>query len=548
MRIFKKTVITILFLVLSMNFCSMDGIISKSVQASVSDINIISGTEITAENAKAWARSKGATETFVSIADLFWNYSASHGGVNPAVAYAQSAKETNFGRFGGVIDESYHNTCGLKISSGGDNYDPNAHKRFNSWDEGVQAQLDHLALYAGASGYPRANTFDTRHFASIKGRATTVVSLGGNWAPSGSYGSEIMVYYNQMLELAPSNPQPSQHQQQSISRGSSVTVPKQKSSNTTTITKIDTTPKIDSLTTIESPTENSEINGDVLNITGWAINQKQITKVNVYIDGQLKGTATYGQPRQDVATSYPNIQNASNSGFSVSVDIRFLPDGNRVIKIEQVANDGTTNAIERHVSFKHTYPVSNVIAPTSKVIIDKNSVTLKGWTLNVSTARKINVYVDGKLIGTTTEGYSRTECASTYKAISNANLVQLSDIRTIYNTNEKETIKKIKLAPKELSKIPDEININPLGNSSLLISRLAPNISAVKSAKMVIDGDYLTDAEIKLNNSDVVIGCSNYVNSNFKDVIGKHEIKIETINSDGTRTSETRAFVYGTII
>lgn len=79
-------------------------------------------------------------------------------------------KETGYGKFGGVLDESYHNPCGMKTSSGGGDYDPNAHQKFNSWDEGVQAHLDHLALYAGADGYPKSDTFDPRHFVTIKGR------------------------------------------------------------------------------------------------------------------------------------------------------------------------------------------------------------------------------------------------------------------------------------------------------------------------------------------------------------------------------------------
>ena len=168
----------------------------------VVDISIISTTPLTAEDAKNWARAKGATEEFVGLADLFWNYSQNHGGVNPAVAYVQSAKETGYGNFGGVIDATYHNTCGLKTTSGGGNYDPEAHQRFESWDHGVQAHLDHLALYAGASGYPRANTLDPRHFPSIAGKAPTVYALGGKWAPSESYGTSIAGMYLDVMKSA----------------------------------------------------------------------------------------------------------------------------------------------------------------------------------------------------------------------------------------------------------------------------------------------------------------------------------------------------------
>lgn len=170
-----------------------------NAKADVFDTKIVSETQITAKQAGEWAKSKGATNTFVELADLYWRYAPSHGNVNPAIAYMQAAKETGYGKFGGVLDDSYHNPCGMKTSVGGADNDPNAHQRFNTWDEGVQAHLDHLALYAGASGYPRSNTYDPRHFVTIKGYAVTVNALGGRWAPSLTYGQEINNMYNELL-------------------------------------------------------------------------------------------------------------------------------------------------------------------------------------------------------------------------------------------------------------------------------------------------------------------------------------------------------------
>lgn len=173
-----------------------------NVKAANKDIEIISDTNVTAKEAAKWAESKGATETFIELADLYWQYAEDHGNVNPGVAYVQAAKETGLGKFGGVIDESYCNPCGLKTSAGGNDNDASAHMKFSSWKEGVQAHLDHLALYAGASGYPRSDTNDPRHFATLKGRASTVNSLGVNWAPSSTYGEEVNTLYRNMVEYS----------------------------------------------------------------------------------------------------------------------------------------------------------------------------------------------------------------------------------------------------------------------------------------------------------------------------------------------------------
>lgn len=155
------------------------------------DKPIISLPSATMQQAKAWAISRNAAEVFVQLADLYWELASQHGGIDPAVAYAQSAEETGYGRFGGVIDASYHNPCGLKTRSGGGNQDPNAHHRFRNWREGVAAHLDHLALYAGAPNYPRPNSPDPRHFPWLHGTAQTLYALSGKWAPSNQYGQKI---------------------------------------------------------------------------------------------------------------------------------------------------------------------------------------------------------------------------------------------------------------------------------------------------------------------------------------------------------------------
>jgi hypothetical protein len=110
-------------------------------------------------------------------------------GVRPDVAVAQAAKETNWGRFTGVVPRSHNNWCGLKTRSGGGNSDPNAHAQFPNDVVGVRAHLEHLHLYAVGQVL---NPVDPRHFNSVAGKAPTVEKLGGKWAPSSTYGQSIV--------------------------------------------------------------------------------------------------------------------------------------------------------------------------------------------------------------------------------------------------------------------------------------------------------------------------------------------------------------------
>ncbi|TQR43383.1 N-acetylmuramoyl-L-alanine amidase [Paenibacillus popilliae] len=161
-----------------------------------SGTNIIGRASATLERAKAWAKSKNAPSEFVALADLYWELAPARGGIDPAIAYVQFGHETGYlyrdGRSSAGIDVSYHNPCGLKITAGGGDTQASAHKRFKDWKEGITAHLDHLALYGGASGYPKKETPDPRHFPYLHGTAKTLEQLGAKWAPSSSYGTNLV--------------------------------------------------------------------------------------------------------------------------------------------------------------------------------------------------------------------------------------------------------------------------------------------------------------------------------------------------------------------
>lgn len=180
--------------------------VQAATQPPATGTSILGQAQATVEQAQAWARTRGASQWFIDLAPIYWRLAPARGGVRPEVAYAQAAKETRFGLFGGVIPgPQYHNPCGLKTSGGGSNDDPAAHMQFPNDETGVTAHLDHLALYAGAPGYPREGTPDPRHFPSITGAAPTVEQLGGHWAPSADYGASIVRDYLEPL-LATSPP------------------------------------------------------------------------------------------------------------------------------------------------------------------------------------------------------------------------------------------------------------------------------------------------------------------------------------------------------
>lgn len=417
----KKKLMSIGILIILM--FSLFSIVDKGVQAS-SDVAIISSTGITVSDAKRWAESKGATSTFISLADLYWVYAGSCGGVNPAVAYAQAAVETGYGKFTGVLDASYKNPCGLKNSAGGGDYDPNAHKVFSSWDAGVQAHLDHLALYAGASGYPRSNTGDPRHFAYLKGKATTVLGLSGNWAPSSSYGSKVLNLYNEMEAIAGTTP--SSYTQATTSSYT----PNRGSSSVNIIKKVtyDNIGKIDTPDVMDSASNN-------LDIRGWALCKSGIKEVKVYINNNYIKSADYGQARNDVKKEYGQYSEAGKCGYSTSLDISELPEGEVTLKIVQVGNDDTEYSVEKKVFINKNGSIINIDTPNGENGIKGSLMIISGWMLNKEEIKEINIYLDDKYIGKANYGIAREDIAKSFSSYNNDN----SGYSAIINLSQKGT-------------------------------------------------------------------------------------------------------------
>lgn len=176
----------------------------SSEQKGVQDIYILNVQEPSTNIAqmKQWAKNRRSNKLFIDLAETFYDV-AVEVGVNPAVLYTQSAKETNFMNFGGVLDASFKNPCGLKIPQGGGDTDPNAHKIFETWYQGIKAMAEHLALYAGKEDYPLKETGDPRHFPYLFGTAPNVSDLTGKWATPTSgegYGESVIRLVNELLD------------------------------------------------------------------------------------------------------------------------------------------------------------------------------------------------------------------------------------------------------------------------------------------------------------------------------------------------------------
>lgn len=493
---------------------------------------IIGPATATKEQAATWAKSKNATDTFISLVDLFWKLAPERGGVDPAIAYAQSALETGYGHFKGIIQESYNNTCGLKTAEGGTDTDPNAHMKFKDWETGIKAHLDHLALYAGAQGYPKSekDTPDPRHFSFIKGKAPTVESLGGSWAPSPNYGASIVKLANE-IKLTKAD---------------------------TTIPQIpqvpqNTSPKMG----IESIKDGDIFTSDVL-VNGWALNKSGVKSVSIALNDKLVGQATIKQDRQDLNTTYPGY--STGVSYSYTINSSTLSEGIHKITIEATGNDDTKISQQLNIVVKRLPAIMNIEHPTDNITIN-NSVYISGWAAHASGVKEARVMIDGEYKNQASIEENRKDVNDFYpnykpavsfvysldiNSLSKGSHVVTIDVigKDLTRVSRSITIKVEKLEPRMW--LENTSNQYTLNKNSVSLQGWALNPSGVKEINILVNDVISDKANFMQNRSDVNTIYKGYPTGyGFNYLLdyelipnGKHTVSVEVVGNDGSKTTQ----------
>ncbi|MDO4925306.1 MAG: N-acetylmuramoyl-L-alanine amidase [Turicibacter sp.] len=537
---FLLVLVCLLFMLNSFNF-NVQALSSRAI----GNVNIVSQVDTSLETIEAWARSKNATETFVSLAKLYKQYAESRGGVNWVLGYVQAAKETGYGKFGGVLDESYHNPCGLKNPAGGDDYDKNAHKRFDNWEQGVIAHLDHLALYAAADGYPKTTyvdswkneqlssneTYDPRHIgwfgttSGILGKAKDVLSLTGSWASDPNYGIELFRLY---CDATQSEYLPAR-------------------------------------SNLESPSNSEVITNGKLRIKGWALHAFGIKEIKVLVDNSQVATINTGVSRADVNSAYPGYFNGDNSGFDETIDISNLGTGNKTVEVKIIARNDETQSYKRNIVVKDenvSLPkISNLDSPTNNSVVTDGNLKIRGWALDQVGVKEVRVYIDNKDFGPVTYGTTRVDVNKAYPGYSsgnNAGFDATIDVSSLTSGNKKVVVK-ITSNDGTSQNIERTINIQKLqsrssldeptsnsiaGSKTLKIRGWALDSSGIKEVRVYVDGKDLGTVAYGTTRTDVnkvYPGYSSGDNAGFEGTVnissiytGSKKLTVKITASDGT--------------
>lgn len=151
-------------------------------------------SQVPIEQAVQWAKNNNAEQRFIDVAPIYWKYGELTG-LRPEILYAQAAKETGYGRYGGAVIPEQNNWAGIKTAAatGDTTYD---HETFATPDDGVRAHFNHMGAYVGIQpiGEPHARYFVVAKI-TWAGTVETLEELGGKWCPDLYYGYSILHKY-----------------------------------------------------------------------------------------------------------------------------------------------------------------------------------------------------------------------------------------------------------------------------------------------------------------------------------------------------------------
>ncbi|MEC1522774.1 Ig-like domain-containing protein [Neobacillus niacini] len=166
---------------------------------------------------------------------------------------------------------------------------------------------------------------------------------------------------------------------------------------------------------LDRPASGSTVNG-TQSLYGWFLDNSGVAAIEILVDGAVVGQAAYGDARPDVLKFYPKYKNG-NSGYHYALDTTQFTDGQHTVAVKEIGMNGqvtilpaNTITIDNALGFMDRPAAGSTINGTQNVY---------GWFLDASHIAKIEVLVDGAVVGQAVYGDSRPDVQKLYPEFNN---------------------------------------------------------------------------------------------------------------------------------
>jgi len=168
---------------------------------------------------------------------------------------------------------------------------------------------------------------------------------------------------------------------------------------------------------IDDPINNLTSNDSDVTVRGWAIHTYGIDKIEVLVNDRVVATTTTSVARPDVAAAfkeYSELVNIDNSGYSLKLSKNLISEGSNDIVVRAVAYNGAIVSASKKITMIKPVARLAIDSPTNNSNVLGQNILVGGWALNSSGIQKVEVYLNGALLGNATLGISRPDVNAVY--------------------------------------------------------------------------------------------------------------------------------------
>lgn len=171
---------------------------------------------------------------------------------------------------------------------------------------------------------------------------------------------------------------------------------------------------------VETPREGDTVSG-MVTVRGWALDQQEIARVDLFVDNEFQHSANINMPRIDIVEIYPDWEGIHQRlpGFETGFSADRFTNGAHTIHVVVTTTDNRSFELGRRTinidNSINQAPLGFLDIPTVTGIFDANgSFPVVGWAIDTDGIQRIDVAIDGLNMQSAVYGDARPDVHNAY--------------------------------------------------------------------------------------------------------------------------------------